>query len=125
HPVDVLSVHFYPQSGEYGNDTSSAMQLLRNRSTRQLWDPNYTSESWINAPVYLIPRLKGWISDNYYASTPVAITEYNWGAENHINGATTQADIYGIFGREGLDIATRWTTPGANTPTYKAMQMYR
>jgi len=125
HPVDVLSVHFYPQAGEYGNDTSSAMQLLRNRSTRQLWDPNYTSESWINAPVYLIPRLKGWISDNYYANTPVAITEYNWGAENHINGATTQADIYGIFGREGLDIATRWTTPDASTPTYKAMQMYR
>jgi hypothetical protein len=118
-------VHFYPQAGEYGNDTSSAMQLLRNRSTRQLWDPNYTSESWINAPVYLIPRLKGWISDNYYADTPVAITEYNWGAENHINGATTQADIYGIFGREGLDMATRWTTPGASTPTYKAMQMYR
>ena len=23
----------------------------------------------------------------------------------------TQADIYGIFGREGLDLATRWTTP--------------
>ncbi len=125
HPVDVLSVHFYPQGGEDSNDTSSAMQQLRNRSTRQLWDPNYASESWINAPVYLVPRMKGWIANNYYANTPVAITEYNWGAENHINGATTQADIYGIFGREGLDMATRWTTPGANTPTYKAMQMYR
>jgi len=69
--------------------------------------------------------MKGWISSNYYANTPVAITEYNWGAENHINGATTQADIYGIFGREGLDMATRWTVPAASTPTYKAMQMYR
>jgi hypothetical protein len=125
HPVDVLSVHFYPQSGEDSNDVSTAMQLLRNRSTRQLWDPNYVSESWINAPVYLIPRMKGWISDNYYSGTPAAITEYNWGAENHINGATTQADIYGIFGREGLDMATRWTVPAASTPTYKAMQMYR
>jgi PKD repeat protein len=55
----------------------------------------------------------------------VAITEYNWGAESHINGATTQADVYGIFGREGLDMATRWTTPAAATPTYKAMKMYR
>jgi hypothetical protein len=125
HPVDVLSVHFYPQGGETSNDVSTAMQLLRNRSTRQLWDPNYVSESWINAPVYLIPRMKGWISDNYYSGTPVAITEYNWGAEGYINGATTQADIYGIFGREGLDLATRWTVPGATTPTYKAMQMYR
>src|SRR5207244_10232825 len=54
-----------------------------------------------------------------------AITEYNWGAESHINGATTQADILGIFGREGLDMATRWTTPDPSTPTYKAMKMYR
>ncbi len=67
HPVDVLSVHFYPQGAEDSNDVSTATQLLRNRSTRQLWDPNYTSESWIDAPVYLIPRLKGWIGDNYYA----------------------------------------------------------
>jgi hypothetical protein len=125
HPVDVVSVHFYPQGGEFSDDVSQSMQLLRNRSTRQLWDPNYVSESWINAPVYLIPRMKGWVADNYYGGTPVALTEYNWGAENHINGATTQADIDGIFGQQGLDMATRWTTPASSTPTYKAMQMYR
>jgi hypothetical protein len=55
----------------------------------------------------------------------VGITEYNWGAENHINGATTQADVFGIFGREGLDLGARWATPAASTPTYKAMKMYR
>ena len=125
HPVDVVSVHFYPQGGEFSNDVSQLMQLLRNRSTRQLWDPNYVSESWINAPVYLIPRMKKWIAKDYYSGTPAAITEYNWGAEAYINGATTQADIYGIFGREGLDMATRWTVPDSSTPTYKAMQMYR
>lgn len=124
-PVDVLGLHFYPQGGEYSDDVSQSMQLLRNRSTRQLWDPNYVSESWIDAPVYLIPRMKDWIANNYYAGTPVAITEYNWGAEGHINGATTQADIYGIFGQQGLDMAARWTTPDKSTPTYKAMQMYR
>ncbi len=125
HPVDVLSVHFYPQGGEYSNDDSLAAQQLRNRSTRQLWDPNYKSESWINAPVFLIPRLQAWISSAYYAGTPVAITEYNWGDEANMNGATTQADIYGIFGAYGLNIGTRWTVPAASTPTYKAMQMYR
>lgn len=125
HPVDVLSVHFYPQGGEFSDDVSTAMQLLRNRSTRQLWDKNYTSESWIGAPVYLIPRLKSWVRQYYYAGTPVAVTEYNWGAEASINGATAQADIYGIFGREGLGMATRWTVPASNTPTFKAMQMYR
>jgi hypothetical protein len=125
HPVDVVSVHFYPQGAEFSNDVSTATQLLRNRSTRQLWDKNYTSESWINAKVFLIPRLQGWVNTYYYPGTPVGITEYNWGAESSINGATTQADIYGIFGQQGLTLATRWTVPASNTPTYKAMQMYR
>jgi hypothetical protein len=124
-PLDVFSVHYYPQSGEFGNDTSTTMQLLRNKSTRSLWDPNYVDQSWINDKVQLISRLKSWVSTYYFPGTPVAITEYNWGAESHINGATTQADILGIFGREGLDMATRWTTPDPATPTYKAMKMYR
>jgi hypothetical protein len=125
HAIDILSVHFYPQGNEFSNDDSAATQALRNRSTRQLWDPNYVSESWIGAPVYLIPRLQGWIASSYTAGTPVAITEYNWGDEPHINGATTQADIFGIFGAYGLNLATRWTVPASTTPTYKAMQMYR
>ena len=125
HPIDILSVHFYPQGAEDSNDDSAATQALRNRSTRQLWDPNYVSESYINQPVYLIPRLKAWISAYYYANTPIAVTEYNWGDEANMNGATTQADIFGIFGKYALNIATRWTVPAAGSPTYAAMQMYR
>src|SRR5207244_3612224 len=74
--------------------------------------------------VQLIPRLKGWVNTNY-PGTSTGITEYNWGAESHINGATAQADIFGILGREGLDMAARWATPASSTPTYKAMKMYR
>jgi hypothetical protein len=122
--LDVFSLHYYPQGGEFSNDTSTTMQLRRNRSTRSLWDPNYTDESWIADKVMLIPRMKIWASA-FYPNTLLAGTEYNWGAENHINGATSQADIYGIFGREGLDMATRWTAPASTTPTYKAMKMYR
>ncbi|HET7780141.1 MAG TPA: glycoside hydrolase family 44 protein, partial [Rudaea sp.] len=122
--LDVFSVHWYPQGGEFGNDTSTTMQQLRNRSTRSLWDPNYIDATWINDKVQLIPRIRNWVA-TYYPGLKTAITEYNWGAESHINGATTQADIYGIFGREGLDIATRWTTPDASTPTYKAMKIWR
>lgn len=122
--LDVFTVHIYPQSGEYSNDTSTTMQQLRNRSTRSLWDPNYTDESWINDKVMLIPRLQNWVK-TYYPGTKIGITEYNWGAEGHINGATTQADIWGIFGRENLDMATFWTIPAANTPTYQAMKIYR
>jgi PKD repeat protein len=125
HLLDIFTVHYYPQGGEFSNDTSTSMQLTRNRSTRSLWDPNYTDPTWINDKVKLIPRLRTYVNTYYDAGTPIGITEYNWGAENHINGATTQADILGIFGREGLDIAVRWTTPDASTPTYKAMKMYR
>jgi PKD repeat protein len=122
--LDIFTVHYYPQGGEFGNDTSTAMQLRRNRSTRSLWDPNYIDESWINDRVQLIPRLRNWVN-TYYPGTQTGVTEYNWGAESHINGATTQADIFGIFGREGLDMAARWTTPASTTPTYKAIKMYR
>ena len=122
--LDVFTVHYYPQGGEFSDDVSSAMQLRRNRSTRSLWDPNYVDETWINDRVQLIPRLKGWVAASY-PGTLTGITEYNWGAENHINGATTQADVLGIFGREGLNMGARWATPAASTPTYKAMKMYR
>jgi len=58
---------------------------------------------------------------------PRAITEYNWGAESNINGATAQADIYGIFGREGLDLGTMWPTtdPSTQIPGMMAFQIYR
>src|SRR5207253_4684326 len=92
----------------FSDNVTASMQLIRNKSTRSLWDPNYTDQSWIADKVQLIPRLRNWANTYYYPGTPIAITEYNWGAEGHINGATTQADILGIFGREALDLATRW-----------------
>lgn len=128
--LDYFTLHCYPQGGESGDDVSPSTQLLRNRSTRQLWDTNYVDASWIgqqpppNNILRLIPRMRNWVA-SYYPGTKIGITEYNWGAEAAINGATAQADILGIFGREGLDLATRWTTPDPSTPTYKALKMYR
>lgn len=122
--LDVFSVHYYPQGGEFWGGTDTATQLRRNHSTRSLWDPNYVDESWINEKVQLVPRLRSWVN-TYYPGTKIGITEYNWGAEGHINGAIAQADVLGIFGREGLDLANRWTTPDPSTPTYKAMKLYR
>jgi hypothetical protein len=122
--LDVFSVHFYPQGGDGGDDVSPKIQMLRNRSTRALWDPAYQDESWIKASVHLIPRLHEWVN-RYYPGLKTALTEYNWGAEGHINGATAQADILGILGRERVDLATRWTCPDTKTPTYKAIKLYR
>jgi hypothetical protein len=123
--LDVFTLHIYPQgANQFTDDVSQSTQLGRNRSTRALWDPNYVDESWISAVIKLIPRMRDWVAA-YYPGTKIGITEYNWGAEGHINGATAQADLLGIFGREGLDLATRWTTPAAGTPAFKAIQMYR
>jgi hypothetical protein len=122
--LDVFTVHYYPQGGEFSDTTSTAMQQRRNRSTRSLWDPSYVDETWINDRVRLVPRLRGWVSA-HYPGLKTGLTEYSWGAENHINGATAQADILGIFGREGLDLATRWVVPATASPTFKAFQMYR
>jgi hypothetical protein len=132
HSIDVLSLHYYPGSGVYSNDVSAATELLRNRNTRSLWDTSYTDPEGFYDPdaktntgiVMLIPRMKKWVA-TYYPGLKTALTEYNWGAEGDINGATAQADVYGILGREGLDFATRFTTPDPSTPTYKAMKMYR
>ncbi len=127
HPVDMVSVHFYPQGGEYPSEAagSRTIQLLRNRSTRSLWDPNYRDTSWIGSVVQLIPRLRGWVDANYWPGTPIALTEYNWGGEQSMSGATAQADIWGIFGREGLDLAARWQAPKPGTPVYRAMRLIR
>jgi len=52
--------------------------------------------------------------------------EYNWGAEDHINGATAQADVMGIIGREGgVEFAIRWLSPPVGSPVYNAFKMYR
>ena len=123
--LDYLTVHCYPQEGSVsGAAVDSATELLRNESTRVFWDTNYVDPSWINNIIMLIPRMKNWVA-TYYPGTKIGVTEYNWGAETSINGATAQADILGIFGSQGLDLATRWTTPDPGTPTYLAMKLYR
>jgi hypothetical protein len=128
--LDVLSVHYYPQDGSFSNNDSLAAQLIRNQSTRSLWDPKYVDQSWIASVginkgiVDLIPNLKSWVKQ-YYPGLKTAITEYNWGDEPNLNGATTQADVLGIFGREALDMGTRWTVPANPSPTYLSMQIYR
>ena len=68
--------------------------------------------------------MKEWVNANY-PGLETGITEYSWGADDHINGATAQADVLGIFGREGLNVGTRWVVPATGTPTFKAIQMYR
>lgn len=124
--LDYLDVHYYPQHQgvALSGVGDAATQERRLESTRSLWDPSYVDNSWINEEVMLIPRMRDWI-DTYYPDTKLAITEYNFGALDHINGAVTQADVLGIFGREGVDIATIWDPPEPNDPAAYAFRMFR
>lgn len=129
--LDYLDLHYYPQAtgvtlSPAGN---AATQALRLRSTRSLWDPNYADESWIydtegGPAVRLIPRMHEWVDQNY-PGTKLALSEYNWGALDSLNGALAQADVLGIFGREGLDLATLWDPPTSGQPGAFAFRMYR
>ena len=110
--VDYFTLHYYPDTVALNADVSPGTQTLRSQSTRSLWDPTYIDPSYIGTQIRLIPRMKEWISRNY-PGTKTGITEFNWGADDHINGGTTLADVLGIFGREGLDLATVFPTPNA------------
>ena len=123
--LDVLDVHYYPQAnGVYRGGSDPALNALRLRSTRCLWDPSYSDESWIGTQVQLLPRLRQWVN-KYYPGTKIAINEWNWGADISINGALAVAEVLGIFGRERADMACYWTMPGLGTPGFYAYKMYR
>jgi hypothetical protein len=120
-PIDYLDVHYYPQSGEaFGGEAYAATRL---QSIRELWDPSYTSASWIGDEVFLVPRLRGWI-DTYCAGTRLALTEYSWGDDAAPSGALAQAEILAIFGREGVDLATRWVVPASGSKTEEAFRLF-
>lgn len=122
--LDVLDVHYYPQaSGVFSAADDAQTSGLRLRSTRSLWDPTYVDESWIGDTVRLIPRLRGWV-DQYYPGTQLAIGEWNWGGEQSASGALAVADVLGIFGREGVDMAAYWTSPPLGSPAAEGFKMY-
>ena len=130
--LDYFDLHYYPQSNGVSLSPagSAATQALRLRSTRSLWDPAYTDESWIGQGnvnggiIRMLPRMRDWVANNY-PGTKLAISEYNWGGLEDINGAVTQADVLGLFGREGLDLATLWDPPTSAQPGAFAFRMYR
>lgn len=124
--LDYLDLHYYPQAvgiafSEAGDESQQALRL---RTTRSLWDRAYVDESWIAEPVFLIPRMHDWVNE-FYPGTKLAITEYNWGGLEHINGAVTQAEVLGIFAREQLDLAAIWAPPKSDEPGMYAFRMYR
>jgi hypothetical protein len=143
--LDYLDLHTYFAAEYNGSSVAfttagdTGEQQARVNSTRVFWDPAYTDPSYpqpnyggdptncsppLQAP-QLIPMMQQWVGTDY-PLTMTAITEYNWGGQEHINGAVAQADILGIFGQYGLDLATLWGAPDASqVPGLIAFEIYR
>ena len=141
--LDYVDLHAYiapsavqdnPDANGVTPPETAAVQALRLESTREFWDPTYvvSGDYWIvdtannGAPIapYYIPRVEAIIAQNY-PGTKLAITEYNWYAFDTLNGGLAQADLLGIFGAQGLDLATLWGQPSPTDPVALAFMMYR
>ncbi len=133
--VDYLDVHYYPQAAgvALSDDESAATSALRLRTVKSLYDPNYLDESWIDSmgmgPVKVIPRLKAWIDGRFTgpaagARPKIAVSEYSWGNDAGPSSTLAQAEVLAVFGREGVDLATRWVAPGDGTRVEDAFLLY-
>ncbi len=109
--LDVLDVHWYPEpAGVYSGDTSQTVSETRMQVPRTLWDSTYVEDSWIGqyfSPVVLLHYLNNSIEE-YYPGTKLSITEYDYGASNHISGGIAQVEALGIFGKYGVYFASKW-----------------
>jgi hypothetical protein len=147
--LDYLDLHTYFAATYNGSGVGlsgtgdTQEQIARVNSTRVFWDPTYTDPNYpqpnyptdsdyatgCNIPLQapqLIPMAQKWVADDY-PGTKIAFTEYNWGGQETINGAVAQADVLGIFGSYGLDLATLWGAPDPKTqlPGLIAFEIYR
>ncbi len=147
--LDYLDLHTYFAATYNGNGVGlttagdTGAQQARLNSTRVFWDPTYTDPNFpqpnyitdanytssctlpLQAP-QLISMAQSWVAKDY-PGTKTAFTEYNWGGQENINGAVAQADVLGIFGSYGLDLATLWGPPSPTTqvPGLMAFEIYR
>jgi hypothetical protein len=132
--LDVLDLHWYPEAQGGGKritegDNGDEVVRARLQAPRSLWDPTYKEDSWItkystNGPIRLLPLMKEKIAANY-PGTRLAVTEYNYGGGNHISGGLAEADVLGIFGREGLFAAAFWHLAQDESFIYGGFDMYR
>ncbi|HMP07701.1 MAG TPA: glycoside hydrolase family 44 protein, partial [Lacipirellulaceae bacterium] len=136
--MDVIDLHWYPEatgggvriSDENSVNPSAAVVEARVQAPRSLWDETYVENSWITnccsgGPIKLLKHLQRDVAD-FNPGTKIAITEYNYGGGRHISGGVAQADVLGIFGREGVFAATLWPlASGAQSQfTAGAFKMY-
>jgi hypothetical protein len=125
--LDVLDVHWYPESQGSGvrvtenrNPEPRGLTEARVQAPRSLWDPTFDEHTWVSqsagGPVMLLERMRQSVAA-HFPGTKLAISEYYFGGGDQISGGVAQADVLGIFGREHVFAATIW--PAADGSSYR------
>ena len=128
--LNVLSVHYYPQELSNSDDDSLPGQLIRNQSTRVLWDPTYVDPSWLNQVginggiVNLIPTLKSWVSQ-YYPGIANGHHRVQLGRRGEPERSDHAGRRAGNFRAGRIGHGDPLDRPANPSPTYLAMQIYR
>jgi hypothetical protein len=63
--------------------------------------------------------------DANYPGTKLSFSEYWYGGGDHVSGAIAQADVLGIYGREGVYAATLWRMGQTHDFVWGGFDMYR
>ena len=122
--LDVLDVHFYPQSDVYNDDVDAETNARGSAARARCGIPSYTRRVVDRRTDRVHPadaarrststtRARGW-SSRSGTSAPTAT----------MNGALAIADVLGVYGREGVYAAAYWRSPPAGSPGFLAFKMH-
>jgi len=135
--LDIFDIHAYPDTPDTSGYTLAKKRALALRIFRDYWDPKYVSESGdINQPwttqlqpkktiPFRLLRMRA-IANLIYPGTPLSVTEWNAAiaGESDFSTALSDADAYGILGRERTYLASRWVAPVPGNPNYLGLKLY-
>ena len=143
--LDVFDVHAYVgPKVDTSKYTNAQKRAAAGMVYRTYWDPMYYNSDidadWITVMqpnrgvTFIIPRLKAMVNA-IYPGTPLSFSEWESflvpQSEWDFATALSDADAYGVMGREGLSFSTRWGGPDATDdttklphPNFQAMRLY-
>ncbi len=143
--LDVVDIHAYlAVAVDTTNYTNAQKRAAAGNLARTYWDPTYTipgdDQDWITttqpnrAALFIIPRLKA-LTNAIYPGTPLSFSEWEpfvvTQGEWDFATALSDADVWGVAGREGLSFSTRWGGPDATDtttnlphPNFKCLKLY-
>jgi hypothetical protein len=135
--VDVFDIHAYPDTPDTSGYTLAQKRALALRIFRDYWDPTWVSagsdidQKWTTfiqpkkTIPFRLPRMRA-IANMIYPGTPLSVTEWNAAiaGESDYSTALSDADAYGILGRERAFLASRWIAPVPGNPNYLGLKLY-